>query len=89
MAKLTISDLSADREFIDDLRGDRLAQSVVGGDTAAVSFGAARYSQIGSTVDESAITGSAAISSRDPIDISAFVSPNYGFVSAGTRRRSR
>ena len=84
MTKLFISDLSAAGEFIYDLRGDRVAQSVIGGDTAAVSFAAARYSQIGLKVDESAITGSAAVSSRGPIDISAFVTPNFGFVNAGT-----
>jgi hypothetical protein len=84
MTKLFISDLSAAGNFIHDLRGERPAQSLIGGNTAAVSFAAAQYYQIGSTPYESAITGSAAISSRGPIDISFLVTPNLGFVNAKT-----
>ena len=70
MANLNITDLSLDEDFEQLLTKEELELiNIYGGAAGAGSVSAARYSQRGDVVEETAVTATAATSDRRPFKI--------------------
>ena len=69
MANLKITNLFDDGDFFEQLPPEELESNIFGGATGAGSVSAARYSQQGDAVDETAVTATVATSDRRPFKI--------------------
>jgi hypothetical protein len=69
MANLNITDLFIEGDFFEQLTKEELELDVYGGAAGAGSVSAARYSQRGDVVDETAVTATVATSDRRPFKI--------------------
>ena len=69
MANLNITDLFIEGDFFEQLTEEELELNVYGGAAGAGSVSAARYSQRGDVVEETAVTATAATSDRRPFKI--------------------